>query len=99
MSQFKTTTWSNSSERGNGLFVWARRTLSPLLLIVLCPPAAILMWHTCVNLNGSVVELGQAFTQNGILATIIDIWSPVFWGTSELLRKKKGWQSLPKNEW
>ena len=53
MSEFKATTWSNSFEKGEGMFVFARRTLSSLLLITLCPPAAILMWYTCVHLNGS----------------------------------------------
>ena len=82
MNQNKATTWTNNSNRGEGLFIWARRTLSSSLLILLCPPVAILMWHTCVNLNGSLSELTQLFVQNGFLATIGEIWAPVFWGTS-----------------
>jgi 7-dehydrocholesterol reductase len=81
MAEFKTTTWSNSFDKGTGWFVFARRTLSSLLLITLCPPAAILMWHTCVHLNGSVAELTQVFSEQGILGAIYNIWSPVFFGT------------------
>ena len=82
MGDFKATTWSNSFDSGSGIFVFARRTLSPLLLIFLCPPAAILMWYTCVHLNGSLSELGALFGSEGVMGAMTTIWAPVFFGTA-----------------
>jgi 7-dehydrocholesterol reductase len=59
-----------------------RRTWGPLLLILLCPPAAILMWFTNVKLHGSLSLLLQLFMENGILTTLYHIWSPVFFGST-----------------
>ena len=82
MGDFKATAWRNSFESGTGLSVFARRTISSLLLIGLCPPAAILMWYTCVHLNGSLVELGELFSAQGVGGAMATIWSPVFFGTT-----------------
>lgn len=81
MAKFKATTWSNPTQGGEGLFVFARRTLSSAFLIMACPPAAILMWYTCVHLNGSVAELVALFSTQGFIGTVKSIWLPVFFGT------------------
>lgn len=59
-----------------------RRTWGPLSLILLCPPAAILMWYTNVFLGGSLSNLFALISENGLFNTIFDIWSPIFFGSS-----------------
>jgi 7-dehydrocholesterol reductase len=58
-----------------------RNTLGPLLLILLCPPSAILMWYTNTHLQGSFQDLFLLFTEQGIATTIYHIWQPVFFGS------------------
>jgi 7-dehydrocholesterol reductase len=57
-----------------------RRTL-PLLLLVLCPPTALVIWHTHVALDGSVTQLGLFFAQQGILSGLWTIIAPVAFGS------------------
>ncbi len=59
---------------------WLRQTL-PVLLLALCPPTAIVMWYTHVHLGGSVRALGELIAQRGLVTTLYEIWSPVFWGS------------------
>lgn len=59
------------------------RTVIPLFLMIVCPPAAILFWFTNVYLDGSFEKLGQLFAWKGIIPTIYEIWSPYFFGTTE----------------
>lgn len=58
-----------------------RKTLGPLLVILLCPPAAMLFWHTNVALNGSFNALWSLIYQKGLFNTLYDVWGPVYFGT------------------
>lgn len=58
-----------------------RRTLGPLFLIFVCPPAAILFWYTAVHLDGSFALLFNLFQKHGVLATLWSVWGPVFFGS------------------
>ncbi len=57
------------------------KILAPLFLIVVCPPAVLLICHTNTHLNGSFVQLFQEFSQKGLLTSIYDVWQPVFFGS------------------
>lgn len=59
------------------------RTIIPLILMVVCPPAAIMFWFTNVYLDGSFEKLGQLFAWKGVLPTIYEVWSPYFFGSQE----------------
>ncbi len=64
---------------------WLRETLVPLALVTVCPPAVMLVWHTHVELGGSIAALGRELWQGGIFATILRVWgahllgSPTAW--------------------
>lgn len=62
-----------------------RQTVVPLLLILICPPTVFLFWYTNTALDGSFVQLGQQFAEQGIWQTITSIWGPYFFGS------KMGW--------
>jgi 7-dehydrocholesterol reductase len=62
------------------LTVW-RHTLCSIAMLTLPPPFAIIFWHTCAELDGSIVKLGGIMLQNGIWQTLVDICGPVFWGS------------------
>lgn len=59
-----------------------RKTVVPLLLILSCPPLAILMWYINVHLGGSVLELWALYKQDGFFPTIYQIWRPIFFGST-----------------
>lgn len=59
-----------------------RQTIVPLFLLITCPPAVFLFWYTNIHLDGSFVELGKLFVQNGVLKTIYAVWSPYFFGSA-----------------
>lgn len=59
-----------------------RSTVGSLFLILCCPPFAILMWYTNTALEGSFASLWQLFHEQGFLATLYNIWSPVFFGST-----------------
>lgn len=61
---------------------WMRRTLGPLLLILLCPPTVFLFWYTNVFLDGSLLELGRLFIHDGIEGVLERAWFPYFWGNA-----------------
>jgi len=58
-----------------------RKTICPLLLILVCPPFAIVMWYVNTALSGSFSELGAMFYQTGILPTLYKIAQPVILGS------------------
>ncbi len=60
---------------------WIRHIISPLLLIILCPPIVMLVWYTNVHLDGSIAQLWSLFSKDGFFKTIFTIWSPIFFGT------------------
>lgn len=63
-------------------FRWIRRILGPLLLITICPPLVMLVWFTNVSLDGSLGNLYSLFAEKGLFSTIYDVWSPLFFGTT-----------------
>lgn len=60
---------------------WLRMTLVPALLITVCPPTAFLVWYTHTALGGSLAELLRLFARDGVWATLLAIWKPVFFGS------------------
>jgi 7-dehydrocholesterol reductase len=58
-----------------------RKTLFPLLLILLCPPTVFLFWYTSVYLDGSFLNLSEMFIQNGIWETLKIICGPYLLGS------------------
>jgi 7-dehydrocholesterol reductase len=60
---------------------WIRYTILPALLIILSPPATILIWYTNVVHNGSLAALADEFARSGILITIARAWGPIFFGS------------------
>jgi 7-dehydrocholesterol reductase len=51
------------------------------MLVLVCPPTAILLWYTHVALGGSVSALANLFRSEGVLAAAAKIWGPVVLGT------------------
>jgi 7-dehydrocholesterol reductase len=60
---------------------WLRETFVPLALILVCPPTAILLWHTHVALGGSITALGREIGEGGLVHTLWSIWRPIFFGS------------------
>lgn len=58
-----------------------RSVISPLLLMLLCPPAVMLVWYTCAHLGGSLSALFHLMMSDGIHTTICSIWFPYFFGS------------------
>lgn len=70
------------SRSGQGAVLWYfKRMVGPALLILLCPPFAMLLWYTHVKLGGSILSLGELFLQEGIPGTLALAWRPVLFGT------------------
>lgn len=69
-------TWATSS---NNFF---NRTLVPLFLVVVCPPFAMLMWHTNMNLDGSFLNLWAQLREKGVFQLIVEVWKPLFFGST-----------------
>jgi 7-dehydrocholesterol reductase len=72
MSEKQSNTYTNSP---------LMRLLAPLMLILLCPPFAMLLWHTNIHLNGSYTELIRWIGEVGVLGAIREVWLPVFFGS------------------
>jgi 7-dehydrocholesterol reductase len=60
---------------------WLRQTVVPAALLLACPPAVMLVWHTHVALGGSLAALLAEFARDGFFATLWAVWGPVFLGT------------------
>jgi 7-dehydrocholesterol reductase len=60
---------------------WLRSTVVPLILILVCPPAAMLLWYTHVKLGGSLAALLQLIGRDGLFATVRAVWGPVALGS------------------
>lgn len=58
-----------------------RNSLGPLLLILTCPPFAMIWWYTNTQLAGSLSTLWEIILQNGLFQTVYMIWAPVFFGS------------------
>ena len=61
---------------------WLRQTLIPATLIAVCPPTAILIWHTHTAHQGSLAGLVGQVSRDGLFHTLMNVWKPVFFGTS-----------------
>lgn len=59
-----------------------RNTLGPLLIMLTCPPFAILFWYTNTTLQGSFQALFDLFYRDGLFTSIYYIWRPVFFGST-----------------
>lgn len=73
MSEKQSSTYTNSP---------LVRLLAPLSLILLCPPFAMLLWHTNVHLDGSYTELVSWIGEVGLFGAIKEVWLPVFFGSA-----------------
>lgn len=60
---------------------WLRGTVVPLFLISVCPPSAMLLYHTHVTLGGSLAALLGVIARDGLLTTVGRVWGPVMFGT------------------
>ena len=58
-----------------------RRTLGPALVIALCPPAAMLLWHVNTQEHGSFSALFDAIYHDGLFATVWAAWGPYVFGS------------------
>jgi 7-dehydrocholesterol reductase len=56
-------------------------TVVPFLLILICPPLAILLVYTGTTLHGSFYELFHYLKSEGVIRGIMNVWMPVFFGT------------------
>ena len=57
------------------------RIIAPLFLVLACPPFAMLLWHTNVNLDGSFTRLYLEIQEKGFLNEIMLVWGSRFFGT------------------
>jgi len=55
--------------------------VGPVLLMILAPVSAILVWHTHVALGGSLTALVNELGEHGIVSAIVAICRPVFFGS------------------
>lgn len=60
---------------------FATRTIVPALLVVVSPPAAMLLWHALAELDGSVSALVAEITRRGFVPVIQDVWLSRFFGS------------------
>ena len=59
-----------------------RNTFIPLLLIVACPPAVLLVWHINFTMGGSLQAFVHQVSQYGFFPILYRIWQPVLFGTA-----------------
>jgi 7-dehydrocholesterol reductase len=57
------------------------RTITPVFLLLVCPPFAMLMWHTNTELNGSFAALLDEIMNKGFLTVISEVWFSRFFGS------------------
>jgi 7-dehydrocholesterol reductase len=60
---------------------FARHTLGPLALLVACPPFVLLLRDTHVHRDGSLLAQWAYMQQNGVFATLWEIWRPNILGS------------------
>ncbi len=69
---------------GQGAALWhLKRTVGPALLILLCPPFAMLLWYAQVKLDGSIIALLEMILRDGIGGALATVWWPVMFGSPE----------------
>lgn len=66
--------------------LWLRRTVVPLSLITVCPPTAMLLWHTHADLHGSLGALVSEISTEGLFGVLARVWGPVLFGTARAWR-------------
>ena len=57
------------------------RNAGIIAIILLTPPATIILWYTSQYLNGSFSALFEYLAENGLINGIHKIWAPVFFGS------------------
>lgn len=63
--------------------VWIHRTLVPLILLAVTPPAVFVFWYVNTALKGSFQAFIEICLQNGFFATLFKIWIPLALGSKE----------------
>jgi 7-dehydrocholesterol reductase len=58
-----------------------RRGISPLLLILCCPPIVMLLWYINTHLGGSLSALFVKISNKGLMSVLFEVWGPVFFGS------------------
>lgn len=58
-----------------------RNTLGPIILLLICPAFAMMMWYANTALEGSLLRLWDMLAGQGLIATLSDIWWPHFFGS------------------
>src|SRR3990167_3572097 len=58
-----------------------RRTIVPLFLMLVCPPAAILFFYINTECYGSITQFIAISGEQGFFTTCWQVWQPVFFGT------------------
>lgn len=61
---------------------WIHRYLIPLTFLTLCPPAIFVFWYTATALNGSFEAFWHLASAQGLLATVVNLWFPLFFGSA-----------------
>ncbi len=59
-----------------------RKTLVPLLLMLCCPPMAILVWHINLDMGGSLHAFMHLVIIQGFFSTLWEVWQPIFFGSA-----------------
>ncbi len=62
--------------------VWIHRSLVPILLLTLCPPAIFVFWYINTSLGGSFEAFWHLAMQKGLIATVVSISQPIFFGSA-----------------
>lgn len=58
-----------------------QRYLLPAMLLLFCPPFAMILWYTNVYLDASFILLFQYIQENGMGGLLQDAWFSRFWGS------------------
>lgn len=72
----KTKMWSNTIGKSVGLLP-GRAYAGPLMLITLAPMFVMLLYHTLVNLDGSVAKLIFEMRKYGVVRTVYSAWPSI----------------------
>lgn len=62
--------------------VWIHRSLVPIILLTLCPPAIFVFWYINTSLGGSFEAFWNLAMQKGLIATVVSISQPIFFGSA-----------------
>ena len=60
---------------------WLHRTLTPLFILIACPPAIFVFWYVNMHLGGSFEQFWHLVAQQGLFSTLFMISKPIFFGS------------------